>query len=109
MSNQQYNKVTGKNRAAYRDFYTLRNLGAVRTGSIIFLILNLLLRIMYFVFPESLTRAQNYPEFNYTNWIYIVITPIFLLASYLLIYIYKKQAKATIVTGLFVFAFAFFI
>jgi len=109
LSNQQYNRVLGKNRAAYRDFYTLRNLGAVRTGSIIFLILNLLLRIMYFVFPESLTRAQNYPEFNYTNWIYIIITPIFLLGSYLLIYFYKKQNKATIVTGLFVFAFAFFI
>ncbi len=31
------------------------------------------------------------------------------MGSYLLIYIYRKQNKATIVTGLFVFCFAFFI
>src|SRR5579872_3438912 len=64
---------------------------------------------MYEVFPESLTRAQNYPEFNYVNWLYIAITPVFLIGSYVLIYLYGKQKKATIVTGIFVFAFAFFI
>ncbi|MBS1533314.1 MAG: HAMP domain-containing histidine kinase [Bacteroidetes bacterium] len=109
MSNPQYSRVSGKNREAYRDYYTLRNLTSVRTGSIIFLILNVLLRVLYYVFPESLTRAQNYPEFNYTNWFYIAVTPLFLCGSYLLIYLYRKHKKATIVTDLFVFAFAFFI
>ena len=106
MSKQSYSKILDKNRLSYRDYYTLKNLVAVRTGSIIFLILNLILRIMYEVFPESLTRAQNYPEFNYANWLYIAITPIFLLGSYLLIYIYGKQKRATIVTGFFIFLFA---
>ncbi len=110
MSNQSsYNRNLGKNRSSYRDYYTLKNLGAVRTGSIIFLILNLTLRILYAVFPESLTRAQNYPEFNYANWLYIAITPVFLIGSYLLIYLYDKQKKATVVTDIFVFSFAFFI
>ena len=109
MDNQSYNRVSGKNRSSYRDYYTLKNLGAVRTGSVIFLILNIILRILYFIFPESLTRAQNYPEFNYTNWIYICVTPVFLVLSYLFIYLYRKHQKADIVMGLFVFAFAFFI
>jgi two-component system, OmpR family, sensor histidine kinase VicK len=87
----------------------LKNLVAIRTGSLIFIILNLILRILYFVFPESLTRAQNYPEFNLTNWLYIGITPIFFLASFGLIYLYKKQKKANIVMGIFVFLFSFYI
>src|SRR5258706_10295542 len=99
----------GKNKSSYRDYYTLKNLAAIRTGSIIFLILNLVLRILYFIFPESLTRAQNYPEFNFTNWLYIAITPVFLACSYLFMYLYKKQKKANIVMHIFVFLFAIYI
>jgi two-component system, OmpR family, sensor histidine kinase VicK len=102
-------RITGRNKTSYRDYYTLKNLAAVRTGSIIFLILNFILRTLYYVFPESLTRAQNYPEFNYTNWIYIGITPLFLAGSYAFTYLYDKQKKADTVMGLFVFAFAFYI
>jgi two-component system sensor histidine kinase VicK len=109
LSNQQHKRILGKNKSSYRDYYTLKNLAAIRTGSIIFLILNLILRILYFIFPESLTRAQNYPEFNFTNWLYIAITPVFLICSYLLIYLYKKQRRANIVTGIFVFLFALYI
>ena len=109
MNSQPYRRVSGKSRSAYRDYYTLKNLGAVRTGSVIFLILNIILRILYFVFPENLTRAQNYPEFNYTNWIYLAVTPVFLGGSYLFIYLFNRHKKADMVMGLFVFAFAFFI
>jgi len=69
----------------------------------------MVLRILYLVFPESLTRAQNYPEFNFTNWLYIAITPIFLGCSYLLIYLYQKHRKANIVTTIFIFLFALYI
>ncbi|MDB5152641.1 MAG: histidine kinase [Mucilaginibacter sp.] len=109
MSNQPHKRIMGKNKSSYRDYYTLKNLAAIRTGSIIFLILNLILRILYFIFPESLTRAQNYPEFNFTNWLYIAITPVFLICSYLAIYLYKKQKRANIVMGIFVFLFALYI
>ncbi|WP_426667988.1 sensor histidine kinase [Mucilaginibacter sp. McL0603] len=109
MSNQPQRRIQGKNKSSYREYYTLNNLSAVRTGSIIFLILNLVLRILYFIFPESLTRAQNFPEFNFTNWLYIAITPVFLACSYLFMYLYKKQKKANIVMGIFVFLFALYI
>lgn len=109
MSNKSHKRNLSKNKISYRDYYTLKNLAAIRTGSIIFLILNLVLRILYFIFPESLTRAQNYPEFNFTNWLYIAITPFFLGGSYLLMYLYQKQKKANIVMGIFVFLFALYI
>ena len=109
MSKQPYKRILGNYKSSYRDYYTLKNLVAIRTGSLIFIILNVILRILYFVFPESLTRAQNYPEFNFTNWLYIGITPLFFLGSFALIYLFKKQKKANIVTGIFVFLFALFI
>jgi len=109
LSNQPNHRILGKHKSSYRDYYTLKNLVAARTGCIIFLILNLVLRILYSVFPESITRAQNYPEFNFTNWLYIAITPIFLGGSYALIYWYRKQKKANIVMGIFVFLFSLYI
>jgi two-component system sensor histidine kinase VicK len=109
LSNQAHKRILGKNKSSYRDYYTLKNLAAIRTGSLIFLILNLVLRILYFIFPESLTRAQNYPEFNFTNWLYIGITPVFLGCSYALIHWYKKQRRANIVMCTFVFLFALYI
>ena len=109
MSKQLYKNKRGKYRSTYRDYYTLRNLVAVRNGSIIFFTLNVIFRILYFVFPESLTRAQNYPEFNHTNWLYIIVTPIFLIVSYWLIGIFEKNKKANVLMVLFVFLFAAYI
>lgn len=109
MSNQAHKRILGKNKFSYRDYYTLKNLAAIRTGALIFLILNVVLRILYFIFPESLTRAQNYPEFNFTNWLYIGITPVFLGCSYALTHWYKKQRRANIVMYTFVFLFALYI
>jgi signal transduction histidine kinase len=61
------------------------------------------------VFPESITKAQNFPEFNYINWIFIAVTPFFYLFSYLLIQQLKKTKKASAEMALFVFAFALYI
>jgi len=109
LSPQPQNKILGKHKSSYRDYYTLKNLVAVRTGSIIFLILNLILLILYYVLSESLTRAQNFPEFHFANLLYICITPIFLIGSYVLIYLFKKQKRGNIVMGSFVFLFSLYI
>ena len=95
--------------AAYRNNYTLQNLVAVRTCGVIFLVLNLIIRALYFIFPESLTKAQNFPEFDYTNWLYIAITPIFLVISFVLIYYYKKGQKSLAMIGIFIFLFSLYL
>jgi signal transduction histidine kinase len=73
------------------------------------LLLNVIIRILYLVFPVSLTKAQNFPEFNFSNWIFIVVTPIFLIASNLLIVGFKRHKKSTTGMSLFVFLFALYI
>jgi signal transduction histidine kinase len=64
---------------------------------------------LYAVFPESLTRAENFPEFNFTNWLYLIITPLFFIGSYLLIADYSKQRKAYNFHTLYAYVFALYL
>ena len=75
----------------------------------VFLTLNLVIRILYHIFPESLTRAQNFPEFSFTNWIYIAVTPFFYIASHLFINHFHKTKKGNAGMALFVFVFSLYI
>jgi len=98
-----------KYKIAYRDYYTIQNLQSVRIGSVIFLLLNIIIRVLYLIFPLSLTKAENFPEFNASNWIFIFLSFIFYLFSHILISIYKKIKKGTAIMALFIFSFSLFI
>lgn len=109
METHFFTKLQPKYREAYRNYYTYQNLLAVRTASFIFLTLNIIIRILYHVFPESLTKAQNFPEFNFINWVFILVTPFFYLFSHLLVNHMRKTKLATSGMALFVFIFALYI
>lgn len=109
MKKHYFNDVQGKYRSAYRDYYICHNLESARTGSVIFLLLNVVIRVLYFVFPLSLTRAENFPEFDITNWVFIGSGAVFYLLSNLLIEEYKRAKKATAIMALFVFIFSLYI
>ncbi|WDF81405.1 HAMP domain-containing sensor histidine kinase [Mucilaginibacter sp. KACC 22773] len=104
-----FNSLPVKYRSLYKDFYTYQNLIAVRAASIIFLLLNIIIRVLYVVFPASLTKAQNFPEFNTSNWVFLIITPFFLIAANLLILEYKRQKKSTQLMAFTVFLFSLYI
>lgn len=101
--------LPGKYKVAYRNYYTQQNLLAIRSCSLIFTIINLVLRALYLVLPENLSKAQNFPEFNITNWLYIIITPIFYIVSYLLILKLRETKKASMLMIFFVFIFSLYI
>lgn len=109
METHFFAKLPPKYREPYRNYYTYQNLLAVRTASFIFLTLNIIIRILYHVFPESLTKAQNFPEFNFINWVFIGVTPFFYLFSHLMVGHMRKTRFATSGMALFVFVFALYI
>ena len=109
MDTHYFSKLPASSSNAYRNYYTYQNLLSVRTASMFFLVLNLVIRILYHIFPESLTKAQNFPEFSFTNWFFIIVTPVFYFASQLLIGSFKKRKRATAGMALFVFVFALYI
>ncbi|MES2268493.1 MAG: HAMP domain-containing sensor histidine kinase [Bacteroidota bacterium] len=104
-----FTKLSPKYSAAYRNYYTYQNLQSVRTASFIFLTLAIIIRILYHVFPESLTKAQNFPEFNFINWVFIAVTPFFYLISHLLLLNMRRTKHATTGMALFVFIFALYL
>jgi two-component system sensor histidine kinase VicK len=104
-----FRSLPGRYRSAFRNYYTLQNLLSIRNSSIVFLLLNVVLRILILVLPASITKAQNFPEFNFTNWIYIIVTPIFCVVSELLLRRIKKTKKASAGMILFVFLFSFYL
>ncbi|MGY3213055.1 sensor histidine kinase [Mucilaginibacter sp. HD30] len=82
---------------------------SIRNSSIVFLLLNFALRILISVLPANITKAQNFPEFNFTNWLYIIVTPVFCLISELLLRRIRKTKKASTSMLLFIFIFSFYL
>lgn len=109
MDTHYFKSLPGKYKIAYRNYYTLQNLLSIRNCALIFLLINISLRVLVWIIPGSITRAQNFPEFNLTNWIYIMVTPIFYLASYLFINHIRKVKKANAAMIAFVFLFSFYL
>jgi two-component system, OmpR family, sensor histidine kinase VicK len=104
-----FKNLPGKYKISYRDYYTGQNLLSVRIASVIFLLLNAIIRALYYVFPLSLTRAENFPEFNIANWTFIVSSFIIYFISNVFIEIYKNNKKATAIMSLFVFSFSLYL
>ncbi len=101
--------MPGKYKVSYRDFYTGQNLYSVRVASAIFLLLNGIIRALYYIFPSSLTKAENFPEFDVANWAFLFSGILYFLISNILIENYKKKQKSTAILSLFVFSFALYL
>lgn len=87
----------------------LQNLKAVQVVCIIFFTLNVFLRLFYSLAPNSLTKAANFPEFNYSNWIYIIITPLFYLIGGRLLAVFDKKRKPTGLMTVYVIVFSVYL
>jgi two-component system sensor histidine kinase VicK len=109
METHFFKNLPGKYKNAYRNYYTGQNLLSVRIASTIFFVLNAVIRLFYFIFPLSLTKAENFPEFNITNWVFLSAGAFFYVFSLILIDQYKKIKKSTAIMALFIFVFSLFI
>jgi two-component system sensor histidine kinase VicK len=104
-----FRSIPTKYRTGYRKYYMLQNLKAVYIASIIFFALNVILRLFYTFLSEGLTHAQNFPEFNITNWIYIAVTPFFILISNYQIGLFNKAQKLNKAFSLIIILFCIYL
>lgn len=109
LNKAQLKNLGNKYKINWRNYYTGQNLVSVRIAALIFLLLNAVIRVLYLVFPLSLTRADNFPEFNITNWVFLGSSLLFYSLSYLMIDIYRKNPKSTAIMSLFIFGFAMYL
>jgi two-component system, OmpR family, sensor histidine kinase VicK len=98
-----------KYQAAWRDYYTGLNLRAIRSASIAFLLVNLAIRLLILVFPISISHADNFPAFNYSNATFLVSAFLFFVCCNYLLKVYRKKPKATAIMALFSFSFSLYI
>lgn len=61
----------------------------------IFFIINVTVRLFYSYVPNGVTKASNFPEFNYSNWAYIALTPLFYVISGRLLKKFDELKKPT--------------
>jgi two-component system sensor histidine kinase VicK len=104
-----FKNLPTKYKIAWRHYYTGQNLLSVRIASTVFLLLNVIIRILCFIFPLSLTRVENFPDFNITNWVFIGSSLLSYLVSNILIENYRKTQKATAIMSLYIFSFALYL
>ncbi|HEY4326706.1 MAG TPA: HAMP domain-containing sensor histidine kinase [Mucilaginibacter sp.] len=104
-----FRNIPDKYKTTWRNYYAGQNLMSMRIISIVFLLLNVSIRVLCHVFPASLTHVENFPEFDIANWIFIALSLVFYIISYLFIKRYKKNQKSTAIMSLFVFAFSIYI
>jgi len=109
LNKAQLKNLSNKYKIDWRNYYTGQNLVSVRIAALIFLLLNAVIRVLYLALPLSLTRADNFPEFNITNWVFLGSSLLFYLLSYLMMDIYRKNPKGTAIMSLFIFAFAMYL
>ncbi len=109
MDTHFFKHLPGKYKLSWRDYYTGQNLSSVRVACVIFLMLNVVIRILYQAFPLRLTRAENFPEFDVANWVFIGSGTIFYIFSHLLVEQYQKSKIATAIMSLFIFLFSLYI
>ncbi|WCT14727.1 sensor histidine kinase [Mucilaginibacter jinjuensis] len=104
-----FRSIPAKYRTGYRKYYMLQNLKAVYIAALIFFALNVILRLFYTFLSEGLTHAQNFPEFNITNWIYIAVTPFFILISNYQIGIFNKSKRPSKAFSLTIILFCIYL
>lgn len=109
MDTNYFKSIPAKYLAPFRNYYTLQNLQSIRNCTLIFFAINFILRVLMLALPISITKAQNFPEFNFANWLYLAVTPLFYIAAQLCLRHIKKTKRANSFMVLFVFAFALYI
>lgn len=104
-----FKNIPANHLSAFRKSYTLQNLKAIQVACIIFFILNVVLRLFYSFTPDSISKASNFPEFNYSNWAYLLLTPVFYLTGARLLTVYAKKKKVTGMMTVFVILFSVYL
>lgn len=101
-----FKSIPKQHRAGYRKHIALQNLKAIQIASIVFFILNVVIRLGYFLFSNDLTHAENFPEFSITNWVYLAVTPLFAVASITLTKEFAHYHKLKAVISVFILLFS---
>ncbi|WP_461453404.1 sensor histidine kinase [Mucilaginibacter sp.] len=97
-------------RSAFRSNYIRQNLRVVKSTSLIFFILTLVIRFLFSFYGIANQSFHHIDNYNNANWIALVITPLFYLAAtFTYKYFAATNTKYLSLSQFLVFAFAMFV
>lgn len=104
-----FSRAEKPGRFAFHSYYVLQNLRTVRTVSLIYLIFTLVIRIIFSAYDLPGHHIGHIDEFNSANWLSLSVTPIFYIASQLLLRKFSRTQRMLLLAQLFALAFATYI
>ena len=96
-------------RSAFRSYYILQNIKAVKTTSLIYFIFCVIIRVIFFSYHISSQTILHISDYDYANWIALFINPIFYILCIQFIKRFKPSYKFQAISQLLIYLFALFI
>jgi two-component system sensor histidine kinase VicK len=104
-----FKSIPSAYRAGFQKYYMFQNLETVQVACMVFFCLNLAIRIFATVLPPSVTHIHNYPEFSATNWVCLLITPVFYFVGYQLKRQYGRRKNSISLSLVYVICFCVYL
>lgn len=96
-------------RFAFYSYYVLMNLKTVRIISFIYLLFSALIRLLFAIYHLPGHNIAHIDDYDTANWISLALSPIFYIASWIIIKNFSKRPSFLIGAQCFVCIFAMFI
>src|ERR1700761_5028260 len=80
-----FSRADNPGRFAFRSHYVFQNLKTVRVISAIYFIFTLIIRLLFSVYNLPAHNIGHIDDYNNANWLGLLTTPIFYIASWQLI------------------------
>lgn len=104
-----FNRIDTPNRSSFRSYCTLQNLLTVKIVSVIYFLINALIRLIVVINDLPIQGINHINEYSVANWFSLAVTPIFCITSILFIRSLAYSNKLLIAAQGFVLVFALFI
>ncbi|MDB5117181.1 MAG: Signal transduction histidine kinase [Mucilaginibacter sp.] len=104
-----FTRINLPNRSDFRTYSTFQNLRTVKTVSLIYLIINVIIRLVITLNDVPLSNIKHIDEYNNANIITIVLAALFYIGSLLLIKFCERNNFLTFIDRAYSLFFALFI
>lgn len=93
METLSFKKKFPQARSAFQSLYLPQNLQVIKVCCLIFFPLGVAIRLFIVLHLSDTTKFPHYQEYNFVNWMYLAVLPIFYLISRILIRQYRHHTK----------------
>lgn len=104
-----FSRAEKSGRFAFHSYYVLQNLRTVRTVSLIYLIFAVIIRFIFSAYDLPGHHIGHIDDYNSANWLVLFITPVFYIASRILLSKFSRTPRMLLMAQALALVFALYI